>query len=100
MAEEALRNKDELTLVEDEVNHAQDDIDDLINILKEVDIESRNQIPEKPVPKKRLSHKQQRLQDAAKSSKKITEFFSKMRKPPVVEKKEESVMEWEDYTME
>ena len=100
MAEEALKNEDDLTLVEDEVNHAQDDIEDLINILKEVDIESRNKIPDKPAPKKRLSHKQQRLQDAAKSSKKITEFFSKTRKPPVVEKKEESVMEWEDDTME
>ena len=100
MAEEALRNEVDWTLVEDEVNHAQDDIEDLINILKEVDIESRNKIPDKPAPKKRLSHKQQRLQDAAKSSKKITDFFSKMRKPPVVKKKEESVMEWEDNTVE
>ena len=50
MAEEALMNKDEWTFGEEEANHDQDDLHDLVNILKELDIESRNNISGKPAP--------------------------------------------------
>ena len=99
LAEEALMNDDEWKYEEAEVSSAQDDLADLMNILKELDIESRDKNIGKPATKKKLSRKQQQIQNAARNSKKITEFFSRKKNPPVVEN-EDSRMEWEDNMME
>ena len=99
LAEEALMNEDEWKYEEAEVSSAQDDLADLMNILKELDIESRDKNIGKPATKKKLSQKQQQIQNAARNSKKITDFFSRKENPPVVEK-EDSRMEWEDNMMD
>ena len=105
MAEDALKDEHEWT-VDDEP----DDLGELVIILEEVDITSKTRdverekekITEKTVPKTKLSPKQQQLQNAAKNSKKITEFFSKKRQPPVVRTalREDAMMDLEDNMME
>ena len=69
MAEDALKDEDEWTIADEEVSNAQSNLEDLMNILKELDMESKNKNSEKPAAKKKLSQKQQQLQNAAKSSK-------------------------------
>ena len=84
------------------MSHVQADLEEMLIILKELDIASRKKNHEKAAVKKKLSQKQQQLQNAAKSSKKITDFFSRKKQPPVarVGRKEDSMMDWEDDTME
>ena len=88
MAEEALKDEaewteEDVTVEAGEVSHVQADLEEMLTILKELDIASRKKNNEKAAVKKKLSQKQQQLQNAAKSSKKITEFFRRKKQPPV-----------------
>ena len=55
MAEDALKDEDEWTIDDEEVSNAQSDLEEMMNILKELDMESKNKNSEKPPAKKKLS---------------------------------------------